>query len=112
MTYLENKQEISLDEEEMKVDATRIDEELEVLGSIGFKNAKEPYVKFPEAITQIDNMCKDLCQKLYTGDNAKYLVGPDRIPEYLSIFLDKTKKQAHEFKINQVRQLRTSAQRL
>jgi len=83
-----------------------------VLGPIGFKNAKEPYVRFPEAIVQIDNTCKDLCQKLYTGDNVKYLVGTDRIPEYLSIFLEKMKKQAEEFKISQVRQLRTSAQRL
>ena len=57
-------------------------------------------------------MCKDLCQKLYTGDNVKYLVGNDKIPEYLSIFLEKMKKQAEEFKISQVRQLRTSAQRL
>jgi hypothetical protein len=54
-------------------------------------------------------MCKDLCQKLYTGENAPYLVGPDKIPEYLSIFLEKMKRQAEEFKINQVRQLRTSA---
>ena len=42
----------------------------------------------------------------------KYLVGNDKIPEYLSIFLEKMKKQAEEFKISQVRQLRTSAQRL
>ena len=48
-------------------------------------------------------MCKDLCQKLYTGDNVKYLVGNDKIPEYLSIFLEKMKKQAEEFKISQVR---------
>jgi len=57
-------------------------------------------------------MCKDLCQKLYTGDNVKYLEGPDRIPAYLSIFLENMKKQAEGFKIQQVRQLRTSSQRL
>jgi restriction endonuclease S subunit len=57
-------------------------------------------------------MCKDLCQQLYTGDNIKYLEGPDKIPVYLSIFLEHMKKQAEEFKIAQVRQLRTSAERL
>lgn len=42
----------------------------------------------------------------------KYLEGPDRIPVYLSIFLTNMQKQAEGFKIQQVRQLRTSAQRL
>ena len=98
-------------EEEKILDDKRVDEELEVLGSIGFKNAKEPYMKYPEAIAKIDHMCKDLCQKLYTGENAQYLVGPDKIPAYLTIFLEKMKRQADEFKINQVRQLRASAAR-
>ena len=53
--------------------------------------------------------CKDLCQKLYTGENVKYLEGPDRIPAYLTIFLENMKKQAEGFKIQQVRQLRTSS---
>jgi hypothetical protein len=56
-------------------------------------------------------MCKDLCQKLYTAENAIYLVGTDKIPVYLTIFLEKMKRQAEEFKINQVRQLRVSAAR-
>ena len=29
-----------------------------------------------------------MCVKLYTGENAKYLVGPEKIPEYLTIFLE------------------------
>jgi hypothetical protein len=90
-------------EEEKSLDDKRVDEELEVLGSIGFKNAKEPYLKYPEAIGKIDQMCKDLCQKLYTGENIVYLVGSDKIPVYLTIFLEKMKRQAEEFKINQVR---------
>ena len=56
--------------------------------SIGFKNATEPYVRFPEAVVGIETMCKDLCQKLYQGDNVKYLEGPDRIPAYLTVFLE------------------------
>jgi hypothetical protein len=36
---------------------------------------------------------------LYTGENIKYLEGPEKIPQYLSIFLERMKKQAEEFKI-------------
>lgn len=74
-----------------------------MLGPIGFKNPNEPYVRFPDAIINIETMCKELCQKLYTGDNAKYLEGNDKIPAYLSIFLENMKKQAEGFKIQQVR---------
>lgn len=112
VSYLEDQESVDLTEEEQSSDERRKDEELEVLGPIGFKNAKEPYLKFPESIAKIDQTCKDLCTKLYTGENAKYLVGNDKIPEYLSLFLDHMKKQAEEFKINCVRELRTSALKL
>jgi hypothetical protein len=58
------------------------------------------YIKYPDAINKVDEMCKQLCQKLYTGENAQYLVGADKIPVYLSVFLEKMKRQAEEFKIN------------
>ena len=61
ISYSEEKEGIELDEEEKALDDKRVDEELEVLGSIGFKNAKEPYVKFPDAISKVDDMCKQLC---------------------------------------------------
>jgi hypothetical protein len=109
VTYFEDSESLELTEEEKAIDDKRVEEELEILGSIGFKNAKEPYMKYPEAISKIDQMCKDLCQKLYVGENAHYLVGADKIPAYLSLFLEKMKRQAEEFKINQVRQLRVSA---
>lgn len=50
-----------MDEDEKKLDEKRIEEELEILGAIGFKNAKETYYKYPEAIKNIDTMCKNLC---------------------------------------------------
>jgi hypothetical protein len=56
-------------------------------------------VKFPDAIGKIDDMCKSLCQQLYTGENLKYLEGTEKIPKYLSIFLEKMRKQAEEFRI-------------
>ena len=61
ITYFEDNESLDLTEEEKALDDKRIEEELEILGSIGFKNAKEPYMKFPEAISKIDLMCKDLC---------------------------------------------------
>lgn len=111
ITYREDHESVELADDEKAIDERRAEEELEVLGSIGFKNAKEPYLKYPEAISKIDQMCKDLCQKLYVGEHAHLLVGTDKIPAYLSVFLDKMKRQAEEFKINQVRQLRVSAQK-
>jgi hypothetical protein len=60
----------------------------------------------------IDQTCRDLVTKLYTGENAKYLVGDQKIPEYLSRFLRNMHKQVEEFKINSVRQLRMSTERL
>ena len=92
ITYREDQDSLELTEEEKALDEKRVDEELEVLGSIGFKNAKQPYFKYPEAIGKIDQMCKDLCQKLYTGENAHYLVGNDKIPVYLTVFLEKMKR--------------------
>ena len=99
VTYSESTEAIEVAESDKEADLKRQDEELEVLGPIGFKNATETYFKFPDAIVNIETMCKDLCQKLYTGDNMKYLEGPDRIPAYLSVFLAKMKKQAEGFKI-------------
>lgn len=87
ISYLETQESIELQESEQEVDKTRMTDELENLGPIGFKNSKEEYLKFPEAIQQIDKTCKELVTKLYTGENAKYLVGDQKIPEYLTLFL-------------------------
>lgn len=43
-----------MSEEEKLIDDKRAEEELEILGSIGYKNAKEPYIRFPESIGKID----------------------------------------------------------
>lgn len=61
ITYKEDQDGLELLEEEKALDDKRMDEEIEILGSIGFKNAKEAYVKYPDAINKIDEMCKQLC---------------------------------------------------
>lgn len=61
ISYRETQESIDLTEEEKQIDEKRNEEELEILGSIGFKNAKEPYMKFPESISKIDLMCREIC---------------------------------------------------
>lgn len=61
LTYREDQDSLEMDEEEKKLDEKRIAEELEILGAIGFKNEKETYYKYPDAIKNIDTMCKNLC---------------------------------------------------
>ncbi len=39
-------------------------------------------------VVQIEKQSKEMCAKLYTGENAKYLIGPEKIPEYLTVFLE------------------------
>jgi len=112
VTYREDQDEAELGEEEAKLDEKRKDEELEHLGAIGFKNASEPQLKFPDTIAQVEKQSKDLVAKLYTGENAKWLVGADKIPEYLSNFLTQMKSQAEGFRIGCVRDLRTASERL
>ena len=82
------------------------------MGEIGFKKSGEEQLRFPEAVKQIDQTCRDLVTKLYTGENAKYLVGDQKIPEYLTTFLANMNKSLDTFKINCVRQLRMSCERL
>ena len=91
ITYFENLEDIELTEEEQAKNTETMEEELQVLGAIGFNNPKDPYIKFADAIAKVEQMCKDVCGKIYTGDNLKYLVGPDKIPEYLTIFLNHMK---------------------
>ena len=112
ISYRESQEGVELQESEVEIDQTRMADELEHLGPIGFKNSNEEYMKFPDAIMGIDQTCRDLVTKLYTGDNAKHLVGDQKIPEYLSLFLANMHRQVEEFKINCVRQLRTSSERL
>jgi len=44
-----------------------------------------------------------MCVKLYTGELAKYLVGTEKIPEYLTVFMEGMRNQAEGFRIGSVR---------
>lgn len=108
VTHLESKEELDIGEDEKELDEKRRDEELEHLGTIGYKNASASSLKFNDAVSEIEKQSKELCQKLYTGDNAKYLTGNDKIPDYLQAYLESMKRQAEEFRINTIRELRES----
>ena len=94
------------------MDEKRKDEELENLGPLGFKNASQTYYKYQDMIGVIEKQSKELCAKLYTGDIAKYLVGTEKIPEYLTTFMEGMRRQAEDFRIGSVRQLREAANTL
>lgn len=109
LSYSEKQAEVDLTAAEQgAVDDKRKDEELENLGPLGYKNASQTYYKFPDMIGVIEKQSKDICGKLYTGEIAKYLVGADKVPEYLTTFLEGMRRQSEDFRIGSVRQLRES----
>lgn len=110
LSYLEKQAEIELTASEQGiVDEKRKEEELENLGPLGFKNASQVYMKFQDMIVSIEKQSKDLCGKLYTGEIAKFLVGNEKIPEYLINFIEGMRRQSEDFRLSCVRQLRESA---
>ena len=54
ITYCENVEEIDLSEQEQENNAVTMEDELQVLGAIGFNNPKDPYIKFAEAIAKVE----------------------------------------------------------
>lgn len=109
LSYAEKQAEVEPTAAEMgSVDDKRKEEELENLGPLGYKNPNQPYLKYAETIAQIEKQSKEICAKLYTGDIAKYLVGAEKIPEYLTTFLEGMRRQSEDFRISCVRQLRES----
>jgi DNA-directed RNA polymerase subunit H (RpoH/RPB5) len=54
MTYFENQEVITQTEIEKEKDVVTMEEELQVLGAIGFNNPKDPYIKFHDAISKVD----------------------------------------------------------
>ena len=61
ITQLETQPEIDLQSSETQEDEQRKDQELEILGLIGQKNPKQPYLKFNDAVQQIEKTIKELC---------------------------------------------------
>ena len=62
--------------------------------------------KLSEWVLEIEKTVKEESQKIYTGNNQKFLTGTDKIPDYLRTYLENMKFQMEDFRISCVRQLR------
>ena len=58
------------------------------------------------AVDSIKKAAIESAQKIYVGDDAKWLEGADKIPVYLSKYLEKTTENAEQYRLNFVRTLR------
>lgn len=104
MTYTEDKEDLALTEEEKTKDEAVRKQELEFLNTLGTRTSQQ---KFNEAIALIRKSAIEETQKIYVGEDAKWLVGAEKIPEYLSTYLKTFMKNAEEFRINSIRYMRT-----
>jgi len=107
ITFVEDKKELELTEEEQKTYEDRQERELFHLNVIG--TSQEDNTNFSENVDKINNMAIEHCQKLYVGDDAQWLVGEKKIPEYLTIYLKGVNEQAETFRIQSIRYLRDAA---
>lgn len=104
ITLVETKPNLELTEEEEKTYEDRQERELFHLNTIGTKQEQD--TNFSENVEKINNVAIDHCQKLYVGEDAQWLVGEKKIPEYLNNYLKGVNTQAEEFRIQSVRYLR------
>ena len=107
ITLMENKETLELTEDEEAKYEDRQERELFHLNVIGTQQEEGKH--FEDNVEQISNMAIELCQKLYVGEDAQWLVGDKKIPEYLSIYLKGVEKQSEAFKIDSIRYLREAA---
>ena len=107
ITLVENVENLDLVEDEKAKYEDRQERELFHLGVIGTK--KEEGAHFSENIDKINVMAIENCQKLYVGEDAQWLVGEKKIPEYLSIYLKRVNTQAEDFRIQSIQYLREAA---
>ena len=108
ITLREDKEKLELTEEEEEGYEIRAKGELVPLGIIGtFASAAEGK-GFKSKVDDIKKIAIETTQSAYQGDDAKWLVGNDKIPEFLSKYLEKANKEAENFRINCVRYLRTT----
>jgi len=107
ITLTENKEYLELTEDEQAKYDDRQERELYNLNTIGTK--REEGALFSENIEKINTTAIETCQKLYVGEDAQWLVGEKKIPEYLSVYLKGVNTQAEEFRIQSIRYLREAS---
>ena len=68
---------------------------------------KDSSITFMAELNGIDDKVKSECAKIYTGDYAKLINNPDKIPTSLNNFLTNLKFEMEGFRLKCVRDLRT-----
>lgn len=107
ITLVENKESLDLTEEELENIEERKAGEIKHLGIIG--TVKEEIKNFSQSVENINNISIEHCQNLYSGDDAQWLVGDKKIPEYLTIYLIGVNSQAEEFRMKSIRYLKDAS---
>lgn len=92
-------------EEEAAQDEEQQKKELECLGEMADAGNGNIAEKFNPAVEQIRKAAIESAQSIYQGDDAKWLEGNDKIPAYLTKYLEQTAKNAEEFRKSSIRDL-------
>lgn len=104
ISLVERQEKLEITEEEKKTLEERKERELLHLSTIG--TDQENGKTFSTNVEKLNSMAIEHCQKLYVGEDSKWLVGEKKIPEYLDIYLKGVSQQSEEFRIQSVRYLR------
>lgn len=109
VTYLETTPECKLTPEEEENDKKLKLEELQALGKLGEQKDDRIFMKY---IEEIEKIISDESRTIYVGDKAKYLTGNDKIPDFLRNYIKNMKKNAEDFRVSCIRDLRESCNKL
>ncbi|EGR27437.1 hypothetical protein IMG5_196200 [Ichthyophthirius multifiliis] len=109
ITYIENKFDIQITQQEYEKDKILQENELEEIGPLFFQKDN---LKFSEWVQEIQKNTILEAQKIYQGEKAKFLTGTDKCPDYLRQYVQLNAIKAEEFRIQSCRNLRNSCEEL
>lgn len=123
VTSTEDNEIPDLSKEEILKDPAYIEEELTKLGVLftsqstpvaDNKNVKKDlaFLTLVSELNSLDEKVRTVCAKVYVGEHAKLLANNEKMPNSLSQYLQSTKEELLNFKMNNTRVLRTISQNL
>jgi hypothetical protein len=68
---------------------------------------KDKFPSFINEINSIDDKVKQECIKIYTGEFAKIINNPEKMPNSLVVFIQNVKSDMENFRLKSIRDLRT-----
>lgn len=63
-------------------------------------------------VQDIEKIITDEARTIYVGDKAKFLLGTDKVPDFLRKYIANMRQSAEDFRQNSVREFRESCMRL